>query len=280
MSLIGRIALVSMLALAAAPAFAADPTQERLVVLPYPASPAWHQVASANPKTSIWLPAGVERPGEGNDLLSAQTFREGVNIPVEKFARDFAPSSAGACTKIDAKEPRLTTENGFPVAYVRFHCANFHNESIDVDCFMKVIGGKDAIYVVQRIFRSPAVADAVVDLAALSPDQKIADDFLVQGVRLCGPTDGDGICAPAAALAPAAAEPPPDPDSLPPFINGKSTVDDVVDKFGRPDQEGHLMGPDGPFNYTYIRDGGNLIVVFLFGKDRVLIRVRAYQKNQ
>lgn len=81
------------------------------------------------------------------------------------------------------------------------------------------------------------------------------------------------------AVPPSVTEPGPPEDSFPGFVNGTSTVHDVTAKFGRPTQEGHLFGPNGPYNYTYSFDGGTLIVVFLFNKDGVLVRVRAYKKD-
>lgn len=82
------------------------------------------------------------------------------------------------------------------------------------------------------------------------------------------------------AVPPSVTEPGPPEDSFPGFVNGKSTVDDVTAKFGRPTNEGHLFGPDGPYNYTYSFNSGAVIAVFLFTKDGVLVRVRVYQKNE
>ncbi len=84
---------------------------------------------------------------------------------------------------------------------------------------------------------------------------------------------------PTANVPPSVTEPGPPEDSFPPFVNGKTTVDEVTATFGRPTSEGHLFGPGGPFNYTYMQDNGNIMIIFLFTKDGVLVRVRAYRKN-
>jgi hypothetical protein len=168
-------------------AAAADPS-EHLVVLPYPSDPPW-KTTPDDEKTLAWIPADQVSQAASSDLLTAQTFTTLKGTDAGDFARGFAQSVAAVCTSVHASDPTIATENGFKVSYIQFYCMGFRKTALDVDCYMKVIGGNDALYVVQRIFRraSGAKADPVAE--------KTAGDFLTDKVRLCAPGDSDGVCA-------------------------------------------------------------------------------------
>ena len=181
---------IALFALASLPANADAPAAERLVVLTYPGDPPW-KIVPDDANTIAWIPADQISVTETKDLLTAQTFTALKGTDASQFARGFTDSVSSACTSVRATDPTTATENGYQVAYIQFYCTGFRKTALDVDCYMKVIGGKDALYVVQRIFRRDSGSGAAADPVA----EKAAGDFLTDKVRLCAQGDSEGICA-------------------------------------------------------------------------------------
>jgi hypothetical protein len=269
---------------------------ENLVVAPYPATVPWKKITDHHePRMTMyeWIPADQSEDNIG-DILTEQDFPGLANTDPSLFVHNMLARMGGACKDVRINGPKAGTQNGYPVAYAQVYCAGQRDAHKDIDIFIKAIAGKNALYVAQREFRRPEQPGAMAGVAAFNKDQlgamtarlkaqSEADRFLVDQVQLCPLASGDGACpaaltaTPAADTAPAAAPASPAEDSLPPFVNGKSTVDDVRAKFGRPTQETHLMGPDGPYAYVYSLQDGNVLLSFLFSKDGVLIRARGYK---
>jgi hypothetical protein len=143
---------------------------------------------------------------------------------------------------------------------------------------------------VQREFRRPAKPDAVAGATVFTKDQfaelkaridaqKTANDYLVQQVQLCPPLQGSSSACPADS---APAEPTAQTSREAPgtddvsasfgFVPGKSTMKEIADKFGASSNQTHAADA----RHTAMYFVKNIIVAFLFDKDDILIRTRAY----
>jgi hypothetical protein len=91
--------------------------------------------------------------------------------------------------------PTHQTENGYPVAYAQIYCGHQKGTTIDVDIFLKAMGGHDGMYVVQREFHRPVDsggAPGVISFAkgqdaqmkAFMGARSAANDYLVKQVKL------------------------------------------------------------------------------------------------
>ncbi|HEY1630327.1 MAG TPA: hypothetical protein VGF56_03385 [Rhizomicrobium sp.] len=271
-------------------ALASAASAETLSVPPYPGAP-WKEITHKQDARQLlieWIPADQNEAGI-KDILTEQAFYGNTQDPGE-FVRGFLARVGGACRDAKVNGPKLGSENGHAVAYAQAYCVGQKGADKDVDIFLKAIAGHDALYVVQREFRRPAEPGAMPGMTVFPKDQKDAalarlhaqgeaDHFLVDKVRLC-----DGACADAvkdsAAKSDAASDAPksdPDSDFINGFVNGKSTKAEIRDKLGAPFNESH-MGNRSVYMYQY-KDGA-VIVTYLFDEHDVLLRFRAYAKNQ
>jgi hypothetical protein len=254
---------------------------ETLDVPPYPGAP-WKMITDKHDDKLVWIEWIPADQSEDNikDILTEQAFAGNTQDPGE-FARGLLARIAGACRDASVNGPKSGTENAYPVAYAQAYCVGQKGADKDVDIFIKVIGGDDALYVVQREFRRPAVPGARPGLTVFAKDQKAealarmaaqseADKFLVDKVQLCPATCGDG--APKSQ----AAKNDPNVDFINGFINGKSTKSEIRDKLGAPVTESH-MGNRSVMLYSY--KGGAVMLGYLFDEHDVLIRCSTYAKN-
>jgi hypothetical protein len=272
---LGWIAGLLLLASAAAQA-------ETLVVPPYPAAVPWKKITDKQSGGQVWIewiPAD-QNENDVHDILTEQIFPAQKGTPAGDFVKSLFQRVGGACSGVSVNGPTVQTESGYDAAYGQAYCVGQKGADKDVDIFIKAIAGADALYVVQREFRRPATPGAVAGLQRFAKKddaetalaaQKIADTYLQSQVKLCADDTG-GVCAPAAGAAP----PQSDSSAMLGFTDGKSTAGDVRDKMGSPGQM--IDGPNSTFEYMYFGQNG-AIVVFLFGKDRVLIRALAYAHN-
>jgi hypothetical protein len=115
---------------------------------------------------------------------------------------------ARQCKGLRVNGPVPQIENGQKVAYGQAYCVGQTANKKDVDIFLKIINGNDAIYTIQREFRRPAEPGAQPgvrhfpgdqpELAKANLDaQSVANAYLAQ-VRLCpvGQNDCPVITAP------------------------------------------------------------------------------------
>ena len=65
--------------------------------------------------------------------------------------------------------------------------------------------------------------------------------------------------------------------SMPPFVNGTSTADDVRAKLGTPEK--NVPSDDGRFTYVYTLENGTRVAIFRFGKDGILFNVGIYART-
>ncbi|HWD25624.1 MAG TPA: hypothetical protein VG387_00560 [Rhizomicrobium sp.] len=178
-------------------AFAAD--GEHLRIAPYPAAVPWKKITDHHdPKMTMyeWIPAD-QSENDIHDILTEQDFPMQANADPAAFVRNFLAQAGGACRSARVNGPKTSIESGYPVAYAQAYCAG--NGNLDVDIFVKAIGGKRALYVVQREFRRPAQPGAVAGVASFDKSQmavltarmtaqSTANRFLSDSVQLCSGT--------------------------------------------------------------------------------------------
>jgi len=283
------------LALGSIAANAADKSAEFLSVAPYPADTPWKKISEQRDARVLWIewiPADQD-VSNISDILTEQIFFDVQQSP-EDFVAAFLRRIADACRRASHNGPTPGVENGYPVAYAQTYCVGQKGADKDVDIFVKAIRGRDALYVVQREFRRPAVPDAVPGETHFTQEQLpqakaaleahyAADNFLVGQVQLCPLATGDGPCP---AAAPPPKTPPPVQQGPPPpaddgdvssafgFTPGKTTAKEVRAKFGTSDHQTR-MGDE----HTYLYEIRGVIVVFLFDGQDILIRTRAYTQR-
>jgi hypothetical protein len=185
-----HIAIALMLAFASTSAMS-----ETLVVPPYPANPAWKNItdkANADQKLMEWIPANQ---GENaiDDILTEQVFYQMKNTDPAKLINNIFQQSAQACDRVRVNGPTRQTENGYPVAYGQVYCGHQKGTAIDVDIFLKAIGGHNALYVVQREFHRPMDAGSVPGVISFAKGANVrgfmdaraaADGYLANSVKL------------------------------------------------------------------------------------------------
>jgi hypothetical protein len=171
---------------------------ETLMVAPYPANPPWKNItdkANDEQKLLEWIPAD-QNENAINDILTEQVFYKLKNADPAMLIGSIFKSSAQACDRIRVNGPIRQTESGYPVAYAQIYCGHQKGTTIDVDIFIKAIGGHDAMYVVQREFHRPVAPGGVPGVISFAKNQgaqmrafmaarTVANDYLVSKTKLC-----------------------------------------------------------------------------------------------
>jgi hypothetical protein len=187
-----HIAVALLLALAPTSALA-----EKLVVSPYPATPPWKNItdkANADQKLLEWIPAN-QSENAIDDILTEQVFFRLKNVDPALLIGNIFKQSAQACDRIRVNGPTRQMENGFPVAYAQVYCGHQKGAAIDVDIFLKAMGGRNAMYVMQREFHRPVDPGGVPGVMSFAKGQdarmkafmgarNVANDYLVTKVKL------------------------------------------------------------------------------------------------
>jgi hypothetical protein len=274
------------MALAAVLASAAQ--AETLVVPPYPAAAPWKKITDhvdARGTWIEWIPADQSEDAI-KDILTEQIFPAQKGTDPSGFTRDWLKRIIAGCRDSSVNGPKAATENGFAAAYAQAYCVDA--KGIDADIFLKAISGKDALYVVQREFRRPTGPGEIAGQRRFPKDQEAAakaalaaqneaNDYLVSRIKLCAKDDAANCATGPATAPPAPAADKSDVSASFGFEAGKTTEDEVRHKEGEPKMS--APGPNGMHTCTYSARGGNLIVVFLFDKNNVLVRTVAYARN-
>jgi hypothetical protein len=151
-----------VLALALAPiAATAQTAKEKFIVPPYPGETPWKpHIVARPPGEMVWVEWWPENQPENDvkDILTEQIIFAAKNVKPIAFVTSMFARINQRCTGVSVNGPKEQTENGYPVAYGQVYCVGQKGAGQDVDIFVKVIGGNDALYVVQREFRRPATA--------------------------------------------------------------------------------------------------------------------------
>ena len=151
----------------------AQPT-ETLVVPPYPADVAWKQIMDQRAAGAMhmreWIPAD-QTENDIRDILVQQNAYALKSLTPSIFVISQFRTLISACEGLKVNGPTERIEGDYTVAYSQMYCTNQKGAAKDVDIFVKAIGGKDALYVVQREFRRPATPGAKPGVRSFSGDQ-------------------------------------------------------------------------------------------------------------
>lgn len=172
-----------------------EPMAERLVMGPYPAESPWKQVTERHTRDGSlveWVPAGQAREG-AHDVLTRQTFFGRRDVGALALASDSAKAAALECGAARTDGPRPGTEDGNDVAYAEVTCSRGSGSTRDALVLLKVIRGREALYLARCEFR------ALPSAARL----REANAYLADQVYLCPLAGGIGRCAKRAVGAPA-----------------------------------------------------------------------------
>lgn len=183
--------------LALAPAALAE---ERLVLEPYPGG-TWVDVVNQRSGAAFiheQIPQG-QSPDTATDVLTAQSVPGFHGQPSEFIASAFTQFGQN-CESVATIGPTSTEEQGRLVAYGRLYCGREKGQTYGAHIFFKAILGSDALYVVDRDFRTPSSDKA--DETTLPEDQAIAflkaeaeaTKYLTNQVYVCDPVFPDPKC--------------------------------------------------------------------------------------
>lgn len=185
-------------------AAAAARADERLVLEPYP-GPPWREVVNRAQGLAFireQMPAN-QTPDNFRDALTAQAVPGYRGDPASFISTAFAQFSQ-QCDTVDTAGPTSVEEQGRPVAYGQFYCGRQKGQAYGVHIFFKAIQGTDALYVVDRDFRTPPSNQARApvfekgrekDAIAFLEGEGTADRYLKEQVYLCDPVFPDPRCA-------------------------------------------------------------------------------------
>jgi hypothetical protein len=204
-----NLSLMAIMAacLLSAPAWGAAPpaAEEHLVVAPYPGGAPW-QVVTDQRNAEQYM---IERiPADQSvtaisDIVVEQAFFRLQGANPSTFLNGLLHRLAASCRSVRINGPKADVQNGYSVAYGQSYCVDAGGE--DVDSFIKVIGGKSALYVVQREFHRPTTPGAVAGVRSFGQDQidqlramasamKTAAEYTDKGVQLCPAVAGQNAC--------------------------------------------------------------------------------------
>ena len=182
---------------AAQPALAA----ERLVTEPYPGG-TWHEVANQSNGGAfirVQMPEG-QTPESAQDVLTAQAIPGYRGQPADFITRAFTQLGQN-CDAVETVGPTTVEEQGRQVAYGRLYCGRQKGHPYGAHVFFKAILGSEALYVVDRDFRTPGSdkpgAPPLPDDQAIAflQAEGTATRYLTNKVYVCDPVFPDPKCA-------------------------------------------------------------------------------------
>jgi hypothetical protein len=187
-------------------ASAAAKAEERLVLEPYPGAAPWRDVVNdVNGPRFIreQMPAG-QTTQSFTDSLTAQSFPGQQSAAPTTMIGIIFNQFSQSCDMVATVGPKATQEGGREVAYGQLYCGRQKGETYGAHIFFKVIQGSDALYVVDRDFRTPpsdhpgapsfAKGQEKEALALLQAEAE-ASRYLTQKVYLCDPVFPDPKCS-------------------------------------------------------------------------------------
>ncbi|HEY5412089.1 MAG TPA: hypothetical protein VIJ94_15310 [Caulobacteraceae bacterium] len=177
---------------------------ERLVLEPYP-GPPWYDVinqTSGGTFVREQMPQG-QTPEDPHDILTAQSVPGYRGQPSAFISTAFADLSKN-CETVETVGPTSALEQGRPVAYGRLYCGRQKGQTYGAHIFFKAVLGSDALYVVDRDFRTPGSdKPGAPTFAAGQQDQAIAflkaegeaTRYLTNQVYICDPVFPEARCS-------------------------------------------------------------------------------------
>jgi hypothetical protein len=176
---------------------------EKLVVPAYPTGNWKILMDSGTDEATLVERIPVEQTAQTiSDLLQEHVlFSDAARkMPPKTFVTATFTRFNRQCSAMNVNGPTEATEDGHAVAYGEVFCKNSRSPAgKDIDIFLKVIQGKDALYMVQRDFHRPTEPGTGAGERRYRPDQadqmkadnaaiETAQGFLKQ-VRLCPASD-------------------------------------------------------------------------------------------
>ena len=194
-----RIRTIAAAWLAAASAFASPPAisaaREQLAGPSYPDHQPWKAITNesdARHWQKEWIPAD-QQVESFKDILSAQAFFNLPNRDPATFLKGMLAHVGADCDNVSVNGPKAATKNGVPVAYGQFYCGQVKGQPFGTHSFIKIIQGADAVYAINRDFRTPVspVGNVMTfdkahaaDAMALLNGEAAANKYL-EAVHLC-----------------------------------------------------------------------------------------------
>ncbi len=174
---------------------------ETVVLAPYPGIIGWKKITDVSNAEHVyfeWIPAN-QSAERFHDILVEQSYTRLKNVPPGAFAEKVIAVIAQACAKTSKNGPKLVTEHGSQVAYAQYYCVADPKKE-DVDGFIKVITGRDALYIFQREFHYPTTAESYPGVrswpkghdaeAKADMEAHFAAAKYLDAVQLCPAADG------------------------------------------------------------------------------------------
>jgi hypothetical protein len=191
--------------LTAATALGAAP--ERLVLKPYPATPAWREITNQAEGSGAWIwefAPGSQSGPDYPEIVTAQSFPAARTQDPSAFLRSLFARTAGACERISVNGPVARTEGGLSVAYGQIYCNRQNGQTFGVILAFKVIKGDAALYAINRDHRTPATdvpgvfsfpKSQASEAAAMAQTEAVANRYLSDDVYVCGGRSSDPRCS-------------------------------------------------------------------------------------
>ena len=173
---------------------------ERLVLEPYPGAPWYDVVNQSGPGGLVreQMPQG-QTPEDPRDVLTAQSMKGSRASPASFITGAFSQLGQ-SCEMAETVGPTTEVEAGRPVSYGRFYCGKLKDKPYGAHVFFKAIKGSDALYVIDRDFRTPVSEHP--SAPALPEDQAVlflqtegaARKYLTDKVYVCDPVFPEPRC--------------------------------------------------------------------------------------
>jgi hypothetical protein len=183
----------------------ADDLNERLVLEPFPGPAKWKEVTNKSGPDG-WMresiPSDQEAPNH-KDIFVSQAFNKLPSADPADFMNEMMKRSTSVCEKVRVNGPNTRTESGYEVAYGQVFCGKQKEKDFGLQMWIKVLKGKNALYVVQREFRVPVSEvggvisfskEQMQEMVAIMDASKTTDQYLVRDVYLCGGQHSDPRC--------------------------------------------------------------------------------------
>lgn len=189
-----------------APAGASEQS-ERLVLGDLPGSSTWTMVtdeSSAEGWIQEYIPAGQSVP-DYKDIWVVQGFPALKGMDPGRFLAGMLKGAEQSCESVRVNGPKASEEEELKVAYAQLYCGRQVGQDFGANLHIKVISGRDALYVIQREFRVPPSttagvqsfpADKMKEMIELMRGQEEANRHLSSNVYVCAPAAAQGRCAP------------------------------------------------------------------------------------
>ena len=165
-------------------------SQERLLMPLFPAN--WTEVFRENGPIEIveYVPSG-QSAAQWQDKITLQVYHEMNNLPLDAIQRRIQGQNRNRCTGVIEGPLQSGINNGYPSAFWTLGCRYLNDVGVGETQYTKAIQGKTALYVLKRIWRTPAFGE---DGPAINPTA-INDGvaFLTTSV-ICVPDSANHPC--------------------------------------------------------------------------------------